>query len=347
MTQVLVCSEDGCPVSTDGRCLEGFTPPDTCPHSRTRATEGLNHNDDVDLEEVTPGDDDDVTEDDDEPLPARPGEVQWVELGGDVALSLREADELAARTPCRVVLVAGEFESGKTTLVVELYARFLHAPFADADFGGSATLRALDARHGPARATSGRSTPKTERTQDEDMRLLHLRLRRHGRVHDTLFSDVKGEFFEAIAHSAGAIKDVPLVARADLCLVLVDGAAIADPRKRQTAVTRARLLLAGLADPEGLLPGTSTVIVLTKLDLVDPMDRPWAESQLEALRERAVSLGLAASALCVAARPLDQPPEGLDRLLDHILPPPTTQSVRAEPVEPGDRQFWNQPEVAR
>jgi hypothetical protein len=341
VSSTLVCSEDDCPVATELRCLEGFDPPDTCPNARfsSEAEDGGDDRARVEREAI----DEDVDEDDE---PASSPPQRWVNLGGDVALTPSESDQLAERHPCRLVLVAGEFESGKTTLLVELYARFLLGPFAGADFGGSATLRALDARHHPARENSGRAVPKTERTQDEDMRLLHLRVRRHGRLHDLLFSDIKGEFFEAIADRADAIGYVPLAARADVCLVLVDGAAIADVRRRQTAVTRARLLLGGLADPDGLQPGTKTVIVLTKVDLIDSSDRSWAEVELGKLRERALDLGLDGAAVSIAARPHEAQPEGLEQILDHVIPLPRRHVTAMALARPGDRQFWNQPDAA-
>jgi hypothetical protein len=341
VTVSLLCSEDDCPVATEFRCLEGLDPPNTCPNARL-TSEAEDSGDDQERKEHE-GLDDDV---DEEAEPASAPLQRWVNLGGDVALTPSEANQLAARHPCRLVLVAGEFESGKTTLLVELYARFLHGPFAGADFGGSATLRALDARHHPARENSGRAVPTTERTQDEDMRLLHLRVRRHGSLHNLLFSDIRGEFFEAIADRADAIEYVPLAARADVCLVLVDGAAIADLRRRQTAVTRARLLLGGLADSEGLQPGTKTVIVLTKVDLIEASDRSWAEAEMGKLCQKALDLGLNGAAVSIAARPDEAQPEGLEQILDHVIPLPQRLATSTALAQPGDRQFWNQPDEA-
>lgn len=340
MTEVLICEQAGCPLVTEGQCLEGFTEVDACPH--TRPASEVDDTDDVDrcdVKDADTGGDDDADEDN----PA--ADSRWVFLGGDAPLSVQEADQLAAHAPCRVVLVAGEFESGKTTLVVELYAQFLQGSFGGAHFGGSRTLRALDKRHHPAREKSGHVTPKTERTADEDMRLLHLRLRRHGRLQDLLLSDVKGEFFENIVDGAGVAREVPLATRADLCLLMVDGASVANTIHRQSAVTRARLLLGGLCESDGLRPGTTIAIVLTKIDLIAPADRPWAEAQLTELRQWALGRGFDATALCVAARPPDGPPEGLELLLDYFLPPPRPRKVAVPPAEPCDRQFWNQPEM--
>lgn len=265
-------------------------------------------------------------------------------IGGDTALTLAEADEIAARAPCRVVLVAGEFESGKTTLVVELYAQFLDGPFAGASFGGSRTLRALDSRHHPARAMSGGTVPTTVATRDENMRVLHLRLRRHGRVHDLLLSDVRGEYFENIIDGAAAASEVPLAARADLCLLAIDGQLVAVPEERQRAITRARLLLGGLAEDGGLRAGAKTVIVVTKRDLLGTSARQWATDQLAQLRDWAVNRGLDASTAMIAARPEGARAEALDEILDAILPMPPAKSRPVSMPQPGDREFWNQPE---
>lgn len=361
MTPELVCEQPGCPVAIDGRCFEGFADPAGCPHvhgltaNPANATEGSdvnqNHLEAADADFADP--ELDVDEDDAEAKEQGAGvegaRVEWIALGGDAALTLADADDVAQQAPCRVVLIAGEFDTGKTTLIVELYAQLLHGPFAGTEFGGSRTLRAFDRRHHPARADSGGTSPTTDRTAETDMRLLHLRLRRHDRVTSLLVSDVWGEFFENIVDGAAAAEQVPLAGRADLCILAVDGEQLAIPAERQVAATRARVLLGGLTEPGALRPTTPISIVATKADrLANPSARSWAEQRLQSLREFAESRGHPSVVQLVAARPPDgAPTQGLDALLDHILPPPQAPSPTTAESRPADRQFWNQPDAAR
>jgi hypothetical protein len=262
MTASLICSQLECPIATEGNCLEGFEEGRGCPNLQTRLVP-------ADAEPGTPDtttgsdasepDQAESPDEDDEAYAAdaliRRNLQNMVLIGGDDSLTLAEADEIAAHSACRVVLIAGEFESGKTTLAIQLYAQFLQGTFAGADFGGSRTLRAFDARHHTSRAASGRAASTTNATRDEGMRLLHLKLRRSGRIHNILLSDVRGEYFENIVNGSKPAADIKLAARADLCLIGIDGASLALPAERQRAISRARLLIGGLTELGGLRPG--------------------------------------------------------------------------------------------
>jgi len=345
VTVGILCSLQDCPVAADGQCLEGFGDPRECPNSSELAAgEDSSVDDEADEDEFgvdLAGGDTSI----DEALESAPSDSAWISLGGDRALTPEEADLVARNAPCRLVLVAGEFESGKTTLVVELYAQFLRGPFAGATFGGSHTLRALDARHHPARVESGEPVPVTDRTGEEDMRLVHLRIQREARVHNLLFSDVRGEFFENIIDGAAVSAEVPLAGRANVCLLLIDGAGVANVLHRQSMISRAQLLIAGLTEPGGLRDGTPVMILLTKGDLLSADVKAWASSHMDSLSELAARRHLVPRALIVAARPLDSAQFGLEEVLDGVLPAPPDRLARVVEVQPGDRQFWIQPEV--
>jgi len=339
VTETLSCNQVGCPIASDGRCLEGFPHGIGCPNAHPLAVVAAaagDGEDDLDGGEY----------EEEEEGGGGYEEETGVDLGGDAALTLKQADLLAAHQPCRVVLVAGEFESGKTTLVAEFYARFLEGPFEDAIFGGSQTLRALDVRLHPAREASGETKPTTDRTADSDMRLLHLRVRREGALHNLLLSDVRGEFFENVVDGAPVEEEVPLAARADVCVLAVDGAAVAQPGERQVAFTRAKLLLGGLVQEGGLSTSTPVLVVVTKADLLEGPARQWAEHRLTQLCDWALKQGVQAVPLFVSARPdTGTAREGLGLLFAGLLPSPPTTRPSARDPEPGDRQFWNQPEV--
>lgn len=356
------CTQTACPLREGGRCLEGFNPPEDCPFfilddasltsgsgavagvgsTRLEESSGIDHpeshvNEPSSLEVH-------VNED-----PAESGtrEEPVVFLGGDEALDSSEASRFMQSVRCTVVLVAGTVESGKTTLVVELFAQYLLGGFADWSFAGSKTLKAIDDRHRTARVSSGLLTPTTERTRDEDMRLLHLRLANGKRRVEFLFSDVKGEFFEGVIDGRAVAHDVPIASRADLAVVLIDGAVVGDLSTRSSAITNARQLIGGLAGSGGLAEGTRLLIVCSKYDLLDAGGREYLQAKLSGLLDFASRYGLLPEAATLAARPSNgSRAEGLDGFLNWLVnstseqTPGARASMGTYPDEANDRYSW-------
>src|SRR4051794_8869948 len=75
--------------------------------------------------------------------PEAPVEPEWVELPSGEALSEQEAEETMKVSPTKVVLVAGENDAGKTSLLCGVYEQYLKGDFAGYRFAGSRTLRAF------------------------------------------------------------------------------------------------------------------------------------------------------------------------------------------------------------
>jgi hypothetical protein len=341
---VSVCDEPGCPIATEGRCLEGFPDGAGCPHLQPAAAtvdgdeRPATDADDSELDATGSGDEESPEGDEESP---EEEEEEWVQLGSDVALSVSEADDVAGERGATVVLVAGEYEAGKTTLLVELYARFLHGSFDGWAFAGSRTLMAFDKRHFPTRQASGRSTPTTERTQDEDMRVLHLRLASGPREVVLMPSDIRGEFFEHLIDGAPVADEVPLAARSDKVLILINGAKIADGYQRQEAMMRAQMLVGALTEKGGVSRGCPTAIVLAKADLVDEAGLRWFEEEAARLQEWARERGVQASVLLVAARPDAAPdePEHLEEILRFLVELAPVVTDRSVAALPDDRAF--------
>jgi hypothetical protein len=280
----LVCSEPGCPLATDGRCLESVEDPRECPHTTEVADEPGENGGVAEAEElVEPADEAEEM-----------AEVETIDLGGDQSLSISEAEPVAARYGATVVVVVGgAFESGKTSIVAGLYGLFLEKEVAGWSFAGSNCLVALDARYHGKRASSGLSEPASARTRDEDMRLLDLRLARAGRVVNLMFSDVRGEYFEAVVGGQPVAEAVSLAARADLAIVLLDGKRLADPYGRAREVTFGRQLIAGVTEPGGARAGLPLALVVSKVDELADEQQAWVDEQLEVLGQVAVERGFA------------------------------------------------------
>jgi hypothetical protein len=322
----------------EGRCLEAFDDPTDCPNTELDDAAG------VDAATSDGADEPASEEQASENGPAEPPAV--VSFGGDVALGLSQANDLRAERPATVVLLAGETSAGKTTLIVELFEQFLKGPFGGWGFAGSRTLRAIDERHGPSRASSGRGSPDTKRTPDEGIAFLHLALSGDQRV-DLLLSDLSGELFQNIVDGASVGEQVPIALSCDVCVVLIDGSLMTSVSTRERAFSRARRLLGGLTQAGGLVGGTRVVVAATKSDLWASDAAADIATRLEALVGWVRELGLDASSLTVSARPpADKARVGLAEVLDllshHDVPHDLPANARQEIV---GRRFWQDRDV--
>ena len=336
-TEIFGCSAEGCPVVETGRCLEGFDPPSECPHISLTPpdaeAQASSEEDGVPLE-----DEDAVGEEEisklDEPT---------VELGGGESLTIPLADQTATRYGAQVVLIAGDFQSGKTTLLAELYGRFLKGPYEGWSFAGSDCIRALDARYHGTRESSGLAHPDVPRTEDEEMRLVDLRVERAGTRVPLMLSDIRGELFDSIVEGAPVEEAVPLAARADKLVILVDGEKVADSFQRAGVASWYMQLIGGLTEPGGVPPGTRTAVVLSKADLVEEENSQWFTAEAQKMRALAAARGLAASEIfSIAARPDLSPHEPLELppLFEWLLAEESAKTMSSDSGRGQGRSFW-------
>jgi hypothetical protein len=322
------CDQAGCPIATEGRCLEGFGggSGEGCPHLGSVPAPDAQAVE-VPQAEVA----EEVADADLEPEPRR-----VVGLGGTTSLTPEEADELAGDHGAVVVVVAGEEDSGKTTLVTELWARFLKGPFCGWLFAGSRTLLAFDVRHRGARASSGATRAQTPRTQEEDFRLMHLRLfgERSRRQLTLLLSDSKGELYEHIVDGTPVSEELGAVGRANALMVLIDGAEVGEPLRRSGAVHRARLLLGGLLDEGGYRDCRPIALVLSRADLAGRSATTWWRKEAAKLQRYAEDRGHPTTILEVAARPdgSQDTPIGLEAVLEWLADQPEPPTARFSPA---------------
>ena len=258
-----------------------------------------------------------------EQMPAPEGEADLLR-GADLLTPL-EASQLAAAGNTRLVIWAGERDSGKTTLSAELYERHRSGASKTA-FAGSSTLLGFEERIHPARAESERLTPRTLRTEadPEERELLHLAIRKDEEITHLLLADIPGELFRRLRDHELSPADIRLLSRADKLVILVDGALIADPARRPSAFLFALQLIEERA--AGDLPADSidVTLLLTKLDLIlaAPSALAYWDSCEEELLEATRKISAGAQLLRSAARGLDDGPNGMDELMAWLLAPP-------------------------
>jgi hypothetical protein len=321
--EALVCANPECDFAQTGDCTDGLEPAD-CPQITMHG----------DSAEERP------TE-----APAPPQVPPVVRLFGATALSPPEADDIAAVRGATMVLLAGEAEAGKTTLLVSLFELFRQGPLDEVRFAGSQTLMAFEERAWPGRAASGVNEPDTERTV-EGLRFLHLLLHRDGQLRDVLLTDIWGEPFENIIEGDASTEAVPLVGRADVAIVLVDGERIANLALRQDTVRRARMLVGGLTENGALREQARLIVALNKTDTLTNDDRTWWSEHRDEVAEPARRHLSDVHLIDIAARPAKVPhtPQRLGELLRAVLEPTKRPSRQLPHVaaEQGRRALWTQ-----
>ena len=248
-------------------------------------------------------------------------------LPGPDALDPLEAGHLLARRPGRVIVWAGERESGKTTLSCELYER-QRKPGNHLRFAGSETLLALERLAHPSRASSGRRVRETRRTErDPDGReLLHLALAPpSAQPVDLLLADLPGEMFRQLRDHEITTAELPVLARADKLALLADGARLVDPNTRANVASGIRQLLQAIHANGALDPRTELALVVTMWDRIaghQETEEYWVAREQQLTAELR-SIDPQAPVFRVAARaPADWPhPDGMRALTDWLMHP--------------------------
>jgi Double-GTPase 2 len=247
-------------------------------------------------------------------------------ITNDRALLLSETEDLAARHGLTVVLVAGEVDCGKTTLLVAVWNTLMqYGAIGDTKFSGSRTALGFERRAWLSRFTSQGDQPDTQRTREQDNGFVHLRLCRDERLHEVVFSDVAGETFKRVRQGSPFRTEINWLARTNHSLILVDGEAVASNANRSTALSNSRRLIAQLGKAE--IP-SRLAVVLAKSDRISEEVRPKWEAEAQVLLQLAQKVDKHAVLLETAARPSGgSEPEGVEPLINHILSTPTPSVV--------------------
>lgn len=276
---------------------------------------------------------------------------EWVVLGGDVSLDLSQVNEIAAEMGATIVLVGGNQEAGKTTLLVALYDQFLFGQFGGMSFVESKTLDAFDGRQFGSRVESGNDRPNMERTEEREMRFLHLRLAAADGTQKVLLpTDVWGEVFEELANGTDVAANIPIATRIDKTVILIDGEKVASPTARQTVEKQATLLIGALLDDGGLEHSASLLIALSKADAVKGDAAVWYDKCAEKLKSVATARGaVTVETTKFAAAPKDgSEPSGLVAVFQWMLADIARPSaVKATRTAESDRVFLSNAQVSQ
>lgn len=247
------CDQEGCTVHNDGKCLEGFEDLNQCPHCQFVEVE-----DEVSVEE--------------EINIANSEEELEFNLPDGLALNAASARSITRDKPTHLILIAGDEESGKTTLLASLYECFLVGPFGQYSFAGSQSLVGFEARCYLSRIHSGRSFPETERTKPgASDTLLHLRVfdKSKNKQTDLLFSDLPGEIFRLAKDSTEECKKLKILHRCDRFVLLLDCERLIDFENRHETFANGVGIIRSCLDSEMLRGDVIIDVLFTKWDSVE------------------------------------------------------------------------------
>jgi hypothetical protein len=224
---------------------------------------------------------------------ATPSDIDrdWVKLPRSDLLSVEEADELLRWRPATLVAIVGERKGGKTTLITEIYERFLRGPFADQLFSNSQTLLGFEKKSYPSRADSRAEKPDTARTSMQDgLRFFHLGLVSRSDRHrsDLLISERAGEAYRNARDRPAESKSLLELSKARTIVFILDGERVVNNKTRAEAFASIRGMIRAFSDAGAISAGAEVQLVTTKFDLLTGDAAVEALSALSEFEERLV-----------------------------------------------------------
>lgn len=267
---------------------------------------------------------------------------RWVNLPPAGMLSLEDADALLRWREASLVAVVGERNGGKTTLVTELYERFLRGPFAGYDFSHSLSLLGFERKSFQSRAESGGEVPDTPRTSKQDgLSFFHLALSGGAdlRRTDLMVSERAGEVYREVRDRPAGAPELVEVRKARTVAFVIDGERIADHRRRAEALASVRNIARAFADSGAIPPDAELQAVTTKCDLLRGDESTAALEALAHFEERFAAQYRDRFAAVSTHRTAARDPngvvevgEGLEPLLRSWLRPPDRAAAAPSPI---------------
>jgi len=303
------CKQENCPLKESGECLEGITNIEECPHSfllSNQTEEAIQENSENGMH------------------------LERELLYSGDAIAEVDLNKITYKYQANLVLLMGEPDSGKTTLIASLFDQFQQGPFADHYFAGSRTQLGFEKRCFLARwIGSGRDEPDTERTKTKEVHYLHLSMRDqklNDPIKHLLFADVSGEQFKRIRDRKDEMDQFEIFRRTDHIFCLVDGALLMDEVERHAIKNNLFMLLQRVVESE-VYDKKPLNIIITKYDkwsehsdsIVDFFENPLKKKYGQYIGD----------VFYVASRSISdniKEGTGLDRIFNKILDPPNKDS---------------------
>lgn len=218
----------------------------------------------------------------------------WIQLPSSELLTVETADEFLRWRAASIIAVVGERNGGKTTLISEIYERFLRGTFADTCFFGSWSLSGFEMKNFQSRAESGAERPDTPRTSARDgLRFFHLAVADIENLEnrtDLLISERAGETYREVRDNPSRAVELIELQRATAIAFVVDGERVLNDRKRTEVFASARSIVRALNETGTIKPGARLQLVTTKFDLLNGDNAIDARAALDAFENQMLSL---------------------------------------------------------
>ncbi len=311
------CTQAGCAVEKDGKCLEGFETTEMCTYYNAfKEGEEAKHNEQSD----TP-----IEEEFQEKK-----EEEFFNVYSGNPLTIVECDEIARKGSCNLIILAGHAEAGKTTLLASINQLLQQSDsFAGFLFNGSKTLIGLEKRSHQSRMTSEGEKEDTERTKlksaGESHDFLHLSLVQGDKQPiDFLITDISGEYFKLLTNSTQECKNFTLMKRCDHFCLFFDVNLLSTDSEKNALKTSTINILRSLKDANMLQPETNIQVLFSKYDLLQSKDnigkhKEFIQSIVEEIKQKFAKENTHIDFLEIASRPSEQSDLGIGYGLENLI----------------------------
>lgn len=276
-------------------------------------------------------------------------EPRWIDLPPTGMLSVEDVDALLRWRRASIVAIVGERFGGKTTLVTEIYERFMRGPFAGALFAHSMSLMGFERKSYLSRADSGEIRPDTPRTSKSDgLLFFHLAVAEEDdlRRTDLLFSERAGEVYREVRNKPASASDLLEVGKAQSIALIIDGQRVAQDLRRAEVFASVRSILRALSDQRMVRADARVQLVTTKYDQLTGDEASDARNALQVFEEQMIGTYqgrfFEIEAFRTAARDprgVLEPAMGLSPLLRTWLKPPPPFMESEVPLPDLESQF--------
>lgn len=187
------------------------------------------------------------------------------------ALDMQDVFQFSCIEDIEPVIVAGEQESGKTTLEVMMYRLFLEGENERFKFAGSRTMKGFRTRSENLLKKSGSEKPNVPRTLRGEKKFLHLAVcGEDGKRKNLIFADYAGELFD----EPSCLDELgEFFSDATNVLITLDGKKLCSYNDRAKVFSHAKILLIQMEKSGIISKSTHLYIVCTKFDEIKKAEK--------------------------------------------------------------------------
>ena len=212
---------------------------------------------------------------------------EYVVIYSGKAMTERELLSFSARNNnVSLIMVAGAYASGKTTLMVMMYRLFLEGKNKTLHFKSSNTMKGYWERGYNLMQNSGRETPVVERTPSAATDLfLNLNvLDKDKNQHNLVFADLSGEIFESSDLADSALE---CFINSKIVWLVLDGEKMGHVDTRRATFQEFSIMIENLIHHGYISNSTKVLLICTKMDSVTDKDsKVYIDEKLDFLKAK-------------------------------------------------------------